>query len=227
MLWRSASLVCCSLLDQARRLHLLAALRSAVRIVMRPAPSSNVLRSSRPLLARVKSSSSVALRPAVSMATAPTTAEVERAAQVAEARLAALARLESGALRSACHAPRFSGTEEEVMSRIFQRAVPLIILLSLACASRAVADCTAGVCTDCTENARHIASCITVSYSASCSCSIDVRYPEFCILEGNCTYTGGGGTGGGGAGGGTPVCTRTPGEWCPSECMSCTTVFWY
>lgn len=116
------------------------------------------------------------------------------------------------------------------MSRISSRATPLLILLLLAYPSVTAADCAAANCTDCDQNARNLASCTTVHYSASCSCSVDVNYPEFCILEGDCTYSpggGGGGIGGTGGGGGGGGCTRTPGEWCPTDCASCTTVFWY
>ena len=68
--------------------------------------------------------------------------------------------------------------------------------------------------------------CIPVEYDASCECSIDVKFPEFCILDGECDYTasGGGGAGGGGTGG--EICYRLPGQWCPAECSSCETVFW-
>lgn len=89
------------------------------------------------------------------------------------------------------------------------------------------ASCSGQSCTECKQNSRGVASCWAVPYSASCSCSIDVQTPGFCILEGACTYTGGGGgggTGGGGTGGGS--CVRTPGSWCPSECESCQTVYW-
>jgi len=115
------------------------------------------------------------------------------------------------------------------MSVNYKRALLLFFLALIAIPSVVAADCSAGICSDCTQNSRNIATCTTVNYSASCSCSIDVHYPEFCFLEGDCTYTGGGGAGGvgGGGGGGGGGCTRAPGEWCSADCSSCTTVYWY
>ena len=93
-----------------------------------------------------------------------------------------------------------------------------------------VADCSSSSsCIDCIQNQRQIASCTTVTYSASCSCSLDVGTPEFCILDGACSYTGGsGGTGGPGGtgGGGGATCYTSGGQWCPPQCSSCTHVFW-
>jgi len=104
----------------------------------------------------------------------------------------------------------------------------LLVILPVLGAAPAAADCSGQSCTDCKQNTRGVASCWAVTYSASCSCSINVQTPGFCILEGVCTYTAGGG-GGGGAGGGTGGggCVRVAGSWCPSECESCQTVIWY
>jgi hypothetical protein len=94
----------------------------------------------------------------------------------------------------------------------------------------AAADCSSSSsCIDCTQNRRQIATCTTVTYSASCSCSLNVATPESCILEGACSYTAGGGTGGNGGaggGGGGATCYTSGGQWCPPECSSCTSVFW-
>ena len=90
-------------------------------------------------------------------------------------------------------------------------------------------DCSGNVCSDCKNDPdTQIASCITVSRSASCTCSINVNTPKFCTLDRTCTYTGGGGGGGlpgGGSGGGS--CTILPGQFCPTDCMSCQVVYWY
>src|SRR3954465_13644456 len=104
----------------------------------------------------------------------------------------------------------------------------MAFLFLTASVPRLYADCSGTLCTDCDQDRLHRAYCTTVNDSASCECSISVQTPEFCVLGGACTYTGGGGggTGGGGTGGGSG-CTRTPGEWCPADCSSCTTVFWY
>lgn len=88
-------------------------------------------------------------------------------------------------------------------------------------------DCSAAHCVDCKQNDLGIASCIPVSYDAHCSCSIEVGSPQFCILDGACDYGGGGGNGGGGGDGGGGGCFRLPGQWCPAECDSCGTIFWY
>ena len=100
----------------------------------------------------------------------------------------------------------------------------------LVLASADVDACTSpGGCADCQNGTNNVASCITVSYDASCECSISANNRSMCILAGTCDYTGpggGGGTGGGTGGGGTS-CTRPASGWCPAECTSCGTVYWY
>jgi len=104
----------------------------------------------------------------------------------------------------------------------------LLLILPMLAPGTARADCSSKSCADCQQNRRGTASCLAVTYSASCSCSIDVQTPSFCLLEGACTYTGSGGGGGGGGGGNDPgSCSVAPGGWCPAECQSCQTVFWY
>lgn len=89
-------------------------------------------------------------------------------------------------------------------------------------------DCTSVTCADCNQDTKGIASCTSVSYDASCSCTISVSYPDFCVLDGTCNYSPAGGGGGGGDGGGDgQVCYRLAGSWCPPECRSCETVYWY
>lgn len=103
-----------------------------------------------------------------------------------------------------------------------------VVLVGLAAGARvAEADCSGAACTDCEQKTNGIASCVTVTYDASCGCSLSVEFPTFCILEGACDYTGGGGGGGtGGGGGGGTTCVRPAGSWCPPECSSCETVYW-
>lgn len=104
--------------------------------------------------------------------------------------------------------------------------VSVVALLCLPSASRA-ANCSSYVCVDCEQRKGSLAKCIPVEYDASCECGIDVRFPEYCVLEGQCDYTGGGGGGGGGGvGTGSELCYRLPGQWCPAECSACETVFW-
>jgi hypothetical protein len=112
------------------------------------------------------------------------------------------------------------------MERSF-RAFVLPFLLLVSVALPAGADCTAGTCVDCEQPENKPASCVAVSQNANCECRLDVNFPEFCILEGECTYSGGAGTGGGGGGGGGSTCYQLPGSWCPAECTSCETIFWY
>jgi hypothetical protein len=90
--------------------------------------------------------------------------------------------------------------------------------------------CSSSVgCSDCENDENNIAACKTVLRSESCECSISIANPCICVLKDACDYTGGsgGGTGGGGTGGGGSTCYQLPGGWCPAECSSCTTVFWY
>lgn len=86
-----------------------------------------------------------------------------------------------------------------------------------------------GGCAECFNDESNIASCITVSYSAFCDCSISANNRSTCLLKDVCDYTGGsgGGGGGGGTGGGGGGCTRSPGGWCPAECSSCGVAYWY
>lgn len=88
---------------------------------------------------------------------------------------------------------------------------------------------TSGGCADCFNGEGNEASCITVSYSASCECSISANNRTMCLLKDACEYTGGssGGGGGGAGGGGGGGCTRSPGGWCPAECSSCGVAYWY
>jgi hypothetical protein len=103
----------------------------------------------------------------------------------------------------------------------------LVFLILLAVSASLSADCTSSLCSDC-EQVGTRGSCLSVSYSASCSCSVSVS-TGFCILEGACQYTGGGSGGGdgGGTGGGGGGCSRPAGGWCPAECASCDTIYWY
>jgi hypothetical protein len=103
----------------------------------------------------------------------------------------------------------------------------LLLFLSLGVSGAAKADCTSASCSDCQTNRRGVVSCVAVTYSASCSCSISANNTGACTLSGVCTYSagGGGGTGGGGNGGGSGGCVSVGGSWCPAECTSCTTVF--
>lgn len=113
--------------------------------------------------------------------------------------------------------------------RGFALAVGFTCLLLATWPRAAVATtCSSAIgCKDCDLNTRAV-KCITVPTAASCTCEVFIfGGTGACAVDGDCTYTGGGGNGGGSGGGGTSGCTRTPGEWCPAECSSCTTVFWY
>lgn len=108
----------------------------------------------------------------------------------------------------------------------------ILLVPVLACALEGTGNATgctsASGCADCENAANGIASCITVQRDAHCECSIRVTTPTMCILEDICDYTAtGGGAGGGGGGGGGGTCSRPPGAWCPSECSSCETIYWY
>lgn len=88
-------------------------------------------------------------------------------------------------------------------------------------------NCTGSSCTACKQDESGSSYCTTVSYSASCECTLRVGERN-CTLSGVCSYSpGGGGSGGGTGGGGGTTCTRVAGSWCPAECTSCDTVFWY
>src|SRR3954470_892183 len=66
----------------------------------------------------------------------------------------------------------------------------LLVILAFGVSRAARADCTSASCSDCQTNRRGVVSCVAVTYSASCSCSISVNNPGSCTLEGVCTYTG-------------------------------------
>lgn len=113
------------------------------------------------------------------------------------------------------------------MWKIALRAVSLMALFLVVPGSPVWADCSSSTgCADC-DSLHGSVKCLFVQTSASCTCTISFfgGSPQ-CALDGACDYTSGGGGGGGGTGGGSS-CTRTAGEWCPPECSSCTTVYWY
>lgn len=113
--------------------------------------------------------------------------------------------------------------------RRFRVSLILAACMLLAGGSAYAIPCSsAGGCADCENGANNVAKCITVSYDAFCSCSIDVNNRTMCLLTDPCDYTGpgGGGGSGGGTGGGGTTCTRPAGGWCPAECSSCGTVYW-
>lgn len=109
----------------------------------------------------------------------------------------------------------------------------LILIAAIALSPDLLADCESpGGCSNCRQpEDGGTAVCETVLRDGSCECGLNVSTPRFCILEGNCQYTGSGGGGGGilpgGGGGGGGGCTVLPGEVCPVWCMSCTIVYWY
>lgn len=84
-------------------------------------------------------------------------------------------------------------------------------------------------CTECKDLAAgEDPQCIFVTRDASCTCDLIVFGGNLgCGEEGVCDYTGGTSGGGGGGGGGSGSCTRPAGSWCPPECSSCETVYWY
>jgi hypothetical protein len=70
--------------------------------------------------------------------------------------------------------------------------------------------------------------CKFVQEDAYCTCNLFLFAGSYaCSLDGECDYLGGGGGGTGGGGTGGETCYRLPGQWCPAECSSCETVFWY
>lgn len=90
------------------------------------------------------------------------------------------------------------------------------------------ADCSSSQCTDCGEDIHKNPKCVFVFQDAFCTCDLIVFGGTLgCGVDGTCDYTGGGGGGQGGGGGGGTTCTRAPGGWCPAECSSCETVYWY
>lgn len=109
-------------------------------------------------------------------------------------------------------------------------AVGLICLLFAGRPGPAAAGtCSSSIgCKDCDETTTTF-KCTTVQSAASCTCEVFIfGGTPACGVDGDCVYLSGGGGGvGGGGGGGGGGCTRTPGEWCPADCASCTAVFWY
>jgi hypothetical protein len=108
-----------------------------------------------------------------------------------------------------------------------------LCLLSAAAALHPIQaqTCTSSTgCTECESLKAGMLRCVFVNNSGSCQCEVyTFGGTPACALTGDCTYTPtGGGGGGGGAGGGTGSgCTRPAGGWCPADCSSCTTVYWY
>lgn len=82
-------------------------------------------------------------------------------------------------------------------------------------------------CANCNALDTGPVTCKFARESAFCTCTVSFfGGTAQCALDGDCQYTAGGGGGGGGTGSGGGGCTRTPGEWCPADCSSCTTVYW-
>ena len=117
-----------------------------------------------------------------------------------------------------------------------EREMPRICrLLCILCAMGAIsgaafgADCTSSQgCATCKEIESAAPVCKFVQGDAYCSCTLLLFGGSYgCGVDGECDYQigGGGGSGGGETGGET--CYRLPSQWCPSECSSCETVFWY
>ena len=127
------------------------------------------------------------------------------------------------------HALRFIGTKGETMKTLPVVSLLTALLLTSVVILPAHADgCSGRSCSECGQDTDGYALCTTVSKSASCECTISVSNPRTCTIKGVCSYSSGGGGGiGGGGGTGGGGCARTPGEWCPADCSSCTTVFWY
>lgn len=105
-------------------------------------------------------------------------------------------------------------------------AVALIALVVCPAILGAATCSSSQACVDCFQEEGKPARCLPVTYDASCECSIDVSFPQFCILDGECDYGNQGGGASGGSGSGDQVCFRLPGQWCPAECTSCETIFW-
>jgi hypothetical protein len=104
-----------------------------------------------------------------------------------------------------------------------------VALLVLAVPSVVLGDCSSNQCTDCGEDAQKRANCIFVYQDAFCVCDLFIFGGTLaCGVDGLCDYTAGGtDTGGGGGGGGGSTCLQLPGSWCPAECQSCESVYWY
>lgn len=103
----------------------------------------------------------------------------------------------------------------------------LLVFAALGQGMAATCSSSSG-CTDCKDNGLGF-KCVFVTTDASCRCDLFIFGGRAaCGVDGDCTYTPvGGGNGGGTGGGGGTTCTRLAGQWCPSECSSCETVFWY
>lgn len=108
--------------------------------------------------------------------------------------------------------------------------LPLLAVLSAGLTPLSAATCTSSTgCADCTGMLSGMPKCEFVKNDASCTCDLYVfGGTPACGVDGDCDYVpaGGGGGSGGGGGGGT-TCTRLAGQWCPAECSSCETVYWY
>src|SRR6478672_11223458 len=118
------------------------------------------------------------------------------------------------------------------MGRMFVSRVLVLLALVLIGGSglSSATTCSSSTgCTDCDALRTGPVTCRFVNSSASCSCTVSTfGGTASCAVDGDCTYNSGGGGGGGGGGtGGSPGCSRVPGEWCPSDCSSCSTVFFY
>jgi hypothetical protein len=87
-------------------------------------------------------------------------------------------------------------------------------------------------CLECEYDEDGLASCGFLPQAGYCECDLIVIFNRpSCGFNGTCEYVapsgGGGGAGGGGGGGGGGACTTLPGAWCPAECSSCDTIYWY
>ena len=104
----------------------------------------------------------------------------------------------------------------------------LVIWLPLALPAAAATCSSSSGCAACDTSSGE-PSCKFVQSNGGCTCDLFVFGGTLgCGIDGECTYTGsGGGTGGGGGGGGGGTCSRLPGGWCPADCTSCETIFWY
>jgi hypothetical protein len=113
--------------------------------------------------------------------------------------------------------------------KLISRALVLVALAGAGGPAGAGTCSSSTGCADCQSLRFGPVTCQFVIEDASCSCEISsFGGTPTCALDGDCTYApDGGGTGGGsgGGGGGSTGCSRLPGEWCPSDCSSCTTVF--
>jgi hypothetical protein len=111
-----------------------------------------------------------------------------------------------------------------------RRLVVVGALLLWACWAAPVGavDCTTSDgCAGCSF-ADGAAECTFVQADGYCECTVTVHMGRTaCAYDGICDYTGGTGGGTGGGGGGGTTCSRPAGGWCPPECSSCGTVYWY